>query len=230
MSSGEDGAGSVERLLSEGFDPIRTPGEAGGRPYTTQRATSPGPHEPFRSRPARRPDHGSAVPSPAFAFLLSLIALPSLFWLVTLKRTTDHTVPEDWLMMNVVPPIQHWVMAHAPFLDALLVGISGLGSGWFVGLGFGVAGLVASGGAGLTWPSCWRPGRWPSRSSGRSSTSRPSRRSALAHAGKRAASTFAGSAWTTSPTSPPGTRCAPRSSTACSRSAWRGSAWIGGAA
>jgi membrane-associated phospholipid phosphatase len=86
---------------------------------------------------------GSAVPSPAFAFLLALIALPSLFWLVTLKRTTDHTVPEEWLMMNVVPPIQHWVMTNAPPLDALLVGISGLGSGWFVGLGFGVAGLVA---------------------------------------------------------------------------------------
>ncbi len=89
------------------------------------------------------PDPGSAVPSPAFAFLLALIALPSLFWLVTLKRTTDRTVPEEWLMTNVVPPIQHWVMTNAPPLDALLVGISGLGSGWFVALGFGVAGMVA---------------------------------------------------------------------------------------
>ena len=90
------------------------------------------------------PDHDdSAVPSPAFAFLLALIALPSLFWLVTFKRLTDHTIPEDWLMMNVVPPIQHWVTTNAPPLDALLVGISGLGSGWFVGLGFGIAGLVA---------------------------------------------------------------------------------------
>jgi undecaprenyl-diphosphatase len=88
-------------------------------------------------------DLGSAVPSPAFAFLLALIALPSLFWLVTLKRTTDSTVPEDWLMMNVIPPIQHWVTTKAPLLDALLVGISGLGSGWFVAIGFGVAGLVA---------------------------------------------------------------------------------------
>lgn len=89
------------------------------------------------------PDDDSAVPSPAFAFLLTLIALPSLFWLITLKRTTDHTIPEDWLMMEVVPPIQRWVADNAPPLDALLVGISGLGSGWFVGLGFGVAGLVA---------------------------------------------------------------------------------------
>lgn len=89
------------------------------------------------------PDDDSAVPSPAFAFLLALIALPSLFWLVIFKRLTGHTVPEDWLMMNVVPPIQDWVASNAPPLDSLLVGISGLGSGWFVGIGFGVAGLVA---------------------------------------------------------------------------------------
>ena len=86
---------------------------------------------------------GGAVPSPAFAFLLTLITLPSLFWLVTFKRTTGHTIPEEWLMTNVVPPMQHWVANNAPPLDSLLVGISGLGSGWFVGLGFGVAGLVA---------------------------------------------------------------------------------------
>ncbi len=90
------------------------------------------------------PDRGStAVPSPAFAFLLTLIALPSLFWLVTFKRTTDHTIPEEWLMGNVVPPFHAWVAQNVPPLDALLIGISGLGSGWFVGLGFGVAGLVA---------------------------------------------------------------------------------------
>ena len=86
---------------------------------------------------------GSAVPSPAFAFLLALIALPSLFWLVTLKRTTDHTIPEEWLMESVVPPVQAWVALHAPPLDSILIGISGLGSGWFVAIGFGVAGLVA---------------------------------------------------------------------------------------
>lgn len=101
--------------------------------------------------PTRRPTDGtdapdrggSAVPSPAFAFLLALIALPSLFWLVTLKRTTDHTIPEEWLMGHVVPPFHAWVSQHVPPLDALLIGISGLGSGWFVALGFGVAGLVA---------------------------------------------------------------------------------------
>ena len=99
------------------------------------------------SRPSTAGDRqdplGGAVPSPAFAFLLALIALPSLFWLVTFKRTTGHTIPEEWLMTNVVPPVQHWVASTAPPLDALLVGISGLGSGWFVGLGFGLAGLVA---------------------------------------------------------------------------------------
>jgi membrane-associated phospholipid phosphatase len=93
--------------------------------------------------PAASDSVGSAVPSPAFAFLLALIALPSLFWLVTFKRTTDHTVPEEWLMANVVPPFHNWVAQHIPPLDALLIGISGLGSGWFVAIGFGVAGLVA---------------------------------------------------------------------------------------
>ncbi|MEO8251233.1 MAG: phosphatase PAP2 family protein [Chloroflexota bacterium] len=99
------------------------------------------------SRPApatNAPDPlGSAVPSPAFAFLLTLIALPSLFWLVTFKRTTDHTIPEDWLMQSVVAPVHHWVATTAPPLDALLIGISGLGSGWFVALGFGLAGIMA---------------------------------------------------------------------------------------
>jgi membrane-associated phospholipid phosphatase len=99
------------------------------------------------SRPASgagRPSQiGPAVPSPAFAFLLTLIALPTLFWLVTLKRTTDHTVPEEWLMANVVPQFQAWVSQHLPPLDALLIGISGLGSGWFVALGFAAAGLLA---------------------------------------------------------------------------------------
>jgi membrane-associated phospholipid phosphatase len=90
------------------------------------------------------PDRGgSAVPSPAFAFLLTLIALPSLFWLITFKRTTVRTLPEEWLMANVVPPFHAWVAQHIPPLDALLIGISGLGSGWFVALGFAVAGLFA---------------------------------------------------------------------------------------
>lgn len=86
---------------------------------------------------------GGAVPSPAAAFLLALIALPSLFWLVTLKRTTEYTTPEEWLMSNVVPPVHSWVQANLPPLDALLIGISGLGSGWFVALGFAALGLLA---------------------------------------------------------------------------------------
>jgi membrane-associated phospholipid phosphatase len=99
------------------------------------------------SRPATAPGApdslGSAVPSPAFAFLLALIALPSLFWLVTFKRTTTYTVPEEWLMTKVVPQFHAWVVHNVPPLDSLLIAISGLGSGWFVALGFGVAGLVA---------------------------------------------------------------------------------------
>jgi membrane-associated phospholipid phosphatase len=86
---------------------------------------------------------GGAVPSPAAAFLLTLIALPSLFWLVTLKRTTRYTAPEEWLMTNVVPAIHSWVETHAAPVDLLLRGISALGSGWFVALGFAGAGLLA---------------------------------------------------------------------------------------
>jgi membrane-associated phospholipid phosphatase len=86
---------------------------------------------------------GGAVPSPAASFLLALIALPSLFWLVTLKRTTEYTRPEEWLMANVVPQFHGWVQANLPPLDALLIGISGLGSGWFVALGFAALGLLA---------------------------------------------------------------------------------------
>jgi membrane-associated phospholipid phosphatase len=86
---------------------------------------------------------GGAVPSPAAAFLITLIVLPSLFWLVALKRTTGFTVPEEWLMTNLVPQVHGWVQSMAPPLDALLIGISGLGSGWFVAAGFGVLGLLA---------------------------------------------------------------------------------------
>ncbi len=86
---------------------------------------------------------GGAVPSPAAAFLMALIALPSLFWLVTLKRTTVYTQPEEWLMSAVMPQIHSWVATNLPPLDAVLLGISALGSGWFVALGFGVLGLLA---------------------------------------------------------------------------------------
>lgn len=86
---------------------------------------------------------GGAVPSPAAAFLLTLLILPTLFWLVTVKRTTQYTVPEEWLMEMVVPQIRPWVVEHVPALDALIVGISGLGAGWFVAIGFALCGLVA---------------------------------------------------------------------------------------
>jgi membrane-associated phospholipid phosphatase len=97
----------------------------------------PGAGAESRERP------GSAIPSPAFAFFLTLIMLPSLFWLVTLKRTTDHTVPEEWVMANIVPPLHSWVAQVAPPIDSILIGISGLGSGWFVALAFAASGLFA---------------------------------------------------------------------------------------
>jgi membrane-associated phospholipid phosphatase len=75
--------------------------------------------------------------------MLSLIALPTLFWLVALKRTTGYLQPEEWLMQNVVVPSQAWMEANLAVVDAALTAISGLGSGWFVGLGFALCGIVA---------------------------------------------------------------------------------------
>lgn len=86
---------------------------------------------------------GGAVPSPAAAFLLTLITLPSLFWLVTLKRTTLVTTPEEWLMTSVVPPFRSWVETHAAPVDLVFKGISALGAGWFIGIGFALVGLLA---------------------------------------------------------------------------------------
>jgi membrane-associated phospholipid phosphatase len=86
---------------------------------------------------------GGAVPSPAVAFLLAIVALPSLFWLIALKRTTNWTYPEEWLMGSVVPAVHGWVQANLAPLDVALLAISALGSGWFVALGFAVLGLVA---------------------------------------------------------------------------------------
>ena len=84
-----------------------------------------------------------AIPSPAAAFLLTLITLPSLFWLVALKRTTEYTEPEKWLMETVVPVVHSWVQTHAGPVDIGLRMISALGSGWFVALGFALIGLLA---------------------------------------------------------------------------------------
>ncbi|MGH2444531.1 MAG: phosphatase PAP2 family protein [Candidatus Limnocylindria bacterium] len=86
---------------------------------------------------------GGAVPTPAVAFLLAMIALPALFWLVMLKRTTIYTAPEEWLMANAVPSVHRWVEANLPPVETLIVGISGLGSGWFVALAFAALGLLA---------------------------------------------------------------------------------------
>ena len=86
---------------------------------------------------------GGAVPSPAAAFMLSLILLPTLFWLVALKRTTTDLQIEVWLMQNVVVPLQAWMEANLPLVDSALTAVSALGSGWFVGLGFAFCGLLA---------------------------------------------------------------------------------------
>ena len=86
---------------------------------------------------------GGAVPSPASAFLIALLALPTLFWLIALKRTTVYTYPEEWLMSTVVPTVHDWVRETLPPLEAVIFGVSGLGSGWFVAIGFAVLGLLA---------------------------------------------------------------------------------------
>lgn len=86
---------------------------------------------------------GGAVPSPGAAFLLSMLALPALFWLVMLKRTTVYTLPEEWLMVNVVQAAHTWVQTNLPPLETLILAISALGSGWFVALAFAALGLLA---------------------------------------------------------------------------------------
>lgn len=86
---------------------------------------------------------GGAVPSPAVAFLVSVAMLPALFWLVMLKRTTIATLPEEWLMRDVLPPIHAWIADHLPPAELLIVAVSGLGSGWFVALAFALLGLLA---------------------------------------------------------------------------------------
>lgn len=93
--------------------------------------------------PEARHQLGGAVPSPAAAFLLALILLPTLFWLVALKRTTTYLGFEEWLMQNVVIPTQAWMEAHLSIVDQALTAFSALGSGWFVGLGFAFCGLFA---------------------------------------------------------------------------------------
>jgi membrane-associated phospholipid phosphatase len=103
----------------------------------------PDPTSRLQVAPDARHRLGGAVPSPAGAFLLTLIVLPSLFWLVTLKRTTEYTRPEEWLMTNLVPQVHTWIETNLPPLNLLLIGISGLGSGWFVAIGFAVLGLLA---------------------------------------------------------------------------------------
>ncbi|MFN2417829.1 MAG: phosphatase PAP2 family protein [Candidatus Limnocylindria bacterium] len=86
---------------------------------------------------------GGAVPSPAVAFLLAVIALPALFWLVMLKRTTVYTAPEEWMMSTLVPAVHGWVEISLPPVEYLIIGISALGSGWFVALAFAALGLLA---------------------------------------------------------------------------------------
>jgi membrane-associated phospholipid phosphatase len=86
---------------------------------------------------------GGAVPSPAVAFLLAIVALPALFWLVMLKRTTVSTLPEEWLMSTVVPAVHRWVETTLPPVETAIVGLSALGSGWFVALAFAGLGLLA---------------------------------------------------------------------------------------
>ena len=86
---------------------------------------------------------GGAVPSPAAAFLLAVIALPALFWLVMLKRTTVYTAPEEWLITRFVEPAHRWMEQHMAPIDSAIVAISALGSGWFVALAFALLGLLA---------------------------------------------------------------------------------------
>jgi len=89
----------------------------------------PGPTRRLVISPDAQDQLGGAVPSPAAAFLLTLILLPTLFWLVALKRTTEYLGVEGWLMGNVMQPLQAWMEEHLPVVDSALTAISALGSG-----------------------------------------------------------------------------------------------------
>ena len=93
----------------------------------------------------RPPFDWRSRPSPAAAFLLTMIALPALFWLIMLKRTVTggSTLVEEWVMQTIVVPASTWIEVHVPVLDTLIIGISALGSGWFVALAFAALGLLA---------------------------------------------------------------------------------------
>ena len=171
--SGWVGAACVARLLSIGAAAgLGTPGEAGEPSLYYAACDEPRIPRAVPIAAAEAPDpDGSAVPSPAFAFLLALIALPSLFWLVTLKRTTDHTDPRgmaDDERGPADPALGHDQRSAArraagrdqrPRLRLVRgTRLRGRRPGRAVA-------------AAPTWPCCSPPGRWPSRSSGRSSTS-----------------------------------------------------------
>ena len=74
----------------------REPDPARAQTYTTNVRRLPDPTSRLLVDADGRNRLGGAVPSPAAAFLLALITLPTLFWLVTLKRTTVYTRPEQW--------------------------------------------------------------------------------------------------------------------------------------
>ena len=58
----------------------------------------------------------------AEVFLLAVIALPALFWLVMLKRTTEYTAPEEWLMSTVVPAVHGFIETNlAPLAPIFLI-------------------------------------------------------------------------------------------------------------
>ena len=46
-------------------------------------------------------------------------------------------------MQTIVVPASTWIEVHVPLLDTLIIGISALGSGWFVALAFAALGLLA---------------------------------------------------------------------------------------
>lgn len=115
--------------------------------------TTPVPAPPDTAAEDPRDRLDGAVPTPSFAFLLTLITLSVLFWLVTFKRTTSFTYPEVWLLNEVVAPLREVIHTSAPLVDSVLLAISALGSGWFVSLGFAALGLlmIAIGRRDLAW-------------------------------------------------------------------------------
>ena len=133
---------SAARCATACVTKAREPDPARAQTYTTNVRRLPDPTSRLLVDADGRNRLGGAVPSPAAAFLLALITLPTLFWLVT-SSAPRYTPAGAVAHEPGGPQVREWVQSTLPVVHSLLLGISALGSGWFVAGGFAILGLIA---------------------------------------------------------------------------------------